>query len=83
MSIHRLALEFDCDAQPHQSEYKARAGVAVKTYSTDDKIIKLISPMCATFEEFEYQVSKLKTELDKIVDMAYKKFNEIDVLSRS
>jgi len=80
MKTRRLVLQFDCDQANTQSKFEAGARVAIKLCTTDARGIKYISPTCATFKEFHFQVEKLKSELDSTVEEAYKKFTELDDL---
>ena len=50
------------------------AQVYVKTHSTDGSGRPYITPQCVTFQEFDYEISRLEKELKELRTKARRKF---------
>lgn len=50
------------------------AQVYVKTLSTDKSGRRYITPQCVSFQEFDYQISRLEKELKQLRTKARRKF---------
>ena len=78
MATHNLDLEFLDDRKselPHNPI--ARICLKVWTHATHDGA-PLITPNCVTIREFEYQIDRLKSELEELRKDARTKFAEDD-----
>lgn len=51
-----------------------RAHIYVKTHSSDTRKLIFISPDCVTMKELEYEIDRLKKELEEIRKKAKRKF---------
>ncbi len=61
--------------QPGDIPSSPCAKIYLKNYTTDNEGSVTITPSCTTIGEFEYQIKRLKDELDGIVEKARKKFS--------
>ncbi len=70
---YSLELKFTKPGKTGLPRFLYNAQVYIKTY-TIQQDFKFITPDCANFKEFDYQINRLQKELEDIRKKAKKKF---------